>query len=101
LPDERLTSVSQISSSSSIFRAAQRRSRKAGSYVDHHLSDSSGAILFSGGFVTAGNGQRAHVIAEFKEATWGPAPPMLPPGAQIAVLAEAANQRQSAKTKGA
>ncbi len=46
-----------------------------------------GAILFLGGFVTVGNGQRTHVIAGFNEATWGPAPPMLPPGAQIAVLA--------------
>jgi quercetin dioxygenase-like cupin family protein len=46
-----------------------------------------GAILFSGGFVTAGNGQTEHVIAGFKEAVWGPAPPMLPPGAQIAVIA--------------
>jgi quercetin dioxygenase-like cupin family protein len=46
-----------------------------------------GAILFSGGFVTSVNGQKPHVIAELKEAMWGPAPPMLPPGAQIAVLA--------------
>jgi quercetin dioxygenase-like cupin family protein len=46
-----------------------------------------GAILFSGGWAIALNGQQAHVIVEFKEATWGPAPPMLPPGAQIAVLA--------------
>jgi len=28
-----------------------------------------------------------HVIQAFAEAKWGPAPPMLPPGAQIAVLA--------------
>jgi quercetin dioxygenase-like cupin family protein len=46
-----------------------------------------GAILFSGGFVGQVNGQKAHVIADFKDAVWGPAPPMLPPGAQIAVLA--------------
>jgi len=46
-----------------------------------------GAILLSGGSVTPANGQKAHVIAELKEAAWGPAPPMLPPGAQIAVLA--------------
>src|SRR5262245_11344865 len=45
-----------------------------------------GAILFSGGFVTSVNGQKSHVIADPKEAMWGPAPPMLPPGAQIAVL---------------
>jgi quercetin dioxygenase-like cupin family protein len=29
----------------------------------------------------------AHVIASANEAQWGPAPPMLPPGAEIAVLA--------------
>jgi ChrR-like protein with cupin domain len=29
----------------------------------------------------------AHVMANLDTATWGPAPPMLPPGAQIAVLA--------------
>ena len=29
---------------------------------------------------------RDHVIASIKDAQWGPAPPMLPPGAQIAVL---------------
>jgi quercetin dioxygenase-like cupin family protein len=43
------------------------------------------AILFSGAFVSV-NGQTAHVVADLKEATWGPAPPMLPPGAQISVL---------------
>lgn len=45
-----------------------------------------GAILFSGGYIAAVDGQKAHVIADLKEAIWGPAPPMLPPGAQIAVL---------------
>ena len=29
----------------------------------------------------------AHIIENFGSAKWGPAPPMLPPGAQIAVLA--------------
>ena len=29
----------------------------------------------------------SHVIASVNDAQWGPAPPMLPPGAQIAVLA--------------
>ena len=44
-----------------------------------------GVILFSVGlFVSA---QKPHVLADPKEANWGPAPPMLPPGAQIAVLA--------------
>src|SRR5678816_1459518 len=46
-----------------------------------------GAIIFSGGLITPTDGQKAHVIAPLQEATWGPAPPMLPPGAQIAVLA--------------
>src|SRR5262252_7653079 len=46
-----------------------------------------GAILFSGGFVGQINAENAHVIADLKEAAWGPAPPMLPPGAQIVVLA--------------
>jgi quercetin dioxygenase-like cupin family protein len=31
--------------------------------------------------------QHMHVIQTVAETTWGPAPPMLPPGAQIAVLA--------------
>jgi len=44
-----------------------------------------GAILFSLGLLV--NAQKAHVLADPKEANWGPAPPMLPPGAQIAVLA--------------
>jgi quercetin dioxygenase-like cupin family protein len=44
-------------------------------------------ILVLAGVATPVNGQKAHVITELKEATWGPAPPMLPPGAQIAVLA--------------
>jgi quercetin dioxygenase-like cupin family protein len=45
-----------------------------------------GAILFSGGFTAPVSAQKSHVIASLKEATWGPAPPMLPPGAQIVVL---------------
>ena len=50
-------------------------------------------VLILGGvlaaFATGVNGltQTAHVMAALNEATWGPAPPMLPPGAQIAVLA--------------
>jgi quercetin dioxygenase-like cupin family protein len=39
--------------------------------------------------VSPGAGQSAshkHVIAAPKDAQWGPAPPMLPPGAEIAVL---------------
>jgi quercetin dioxygenase-like cupin family protein len=44
-----------------------------------------GVILFSVGLLV--NAQKAHVLVDLKEANWGPAPPMLPPGAQIAVLA--------------
>lgn len=44
-----------------------------------------GAILFSVGlFVTA---QKPHVLSDPKDASWGPAPPMFPQGAQMAVLA--------------
>src|SRR5262245_25886658 len=44
-----------------------------------------GVILFSVGLLV--NAQKAHVLVDLKDANWGPAPPMLPPGAQIAVLA--------------
>src|SRR5215813_5984360 len=44
-----------------------------------------GVIVFSVGLLI--NAQKAHVLADLKEANWGPAPPMLPHGAQIAVLA--------------
>lgn len=30
--------------------------------------------------------QKAHVLATLNDAKWGPAPPLVPPGAQIAVL---------------
>ncbi len=44
------------------------------------------AILF-GGSVAVGHAQSSTaVVAAVAEAKWGPAPPMLPPGAQIAVL---------------
>jgi quercetin dioxygenase-like cupin family protein len=47
-----------------------------------------GAILSGGGFLTPLAAQHtAHVIQTPAEAQWGTAPPMLPPGAQIAVLA--------------
>jgi quercetin dioxygenase-like cupin family protein len=45
-----------------------------------------GAILLSGGFASQASDQKMHVLANLKEAVWGPAPPMLPPGAQIVVL---------------
>ena|SRR5689334_2793828 len=47
-----------------------------------------GAILAAGGFSAQVAAQKpAHVISAPKEAQWGPAPPMLPAGAEIAVLA--------------
>jgi hypothetical protein len=44
------------------------------------------AILFGGASLSV-SAQGPHVIAAPEEAQWGPAPPLLPPGAQIAVLA--------------
>ena len=41
------------------------------------------AAFLIGAAVTA---QTPHVMATVNDAKWGPAPPMLPPGAQIAVL---------------
>ena len=43
-----------------------------------------GAIVL--GLTSAGTAQDKHVLATPAQAQWGPAPPMLPPGAQIAVL---------------
>jgi quercetin dioxygenase-like cupin family protein len=43
-----------------------------------------GAILFSVGLLV--HAQKTHVLADPKEANWGPAPPMLPSGAQMAIL---------------
>src|SRR5262245_26428594 len=43
------------------------------------------AILYGG--ATARAQTPAHVLQTPAEAKWGPAPPMIPPGAQIAVLA--------------
>ena len=45
-----------------------------------------GAILSAGGFAASTSVQRAHVIQTVSEAQWGPAPPLLPAGAEIAVL---------------
>jgi quercetin dioxygenase-like cupin family protein len=45
-----------------------------------------GAILSAVGFSTPMTAQSAHVIAAPGDAQWGPAPPFLPAGAQIAVL---------------
>lgn len=46
------------------------------------------AVILCGGFFTAVEAQnQGHVIQTAQEAQWGAAPPMLPAGAQIAVLA--------------
>lgn len=44
------------------------------------------AILSGGAAITAREPQHAGGPQQLKEAKWGPAPPMLPPGAEIAVL---------------
>ena len=44
------------------------------------------AILTGGSFALNAQGQ-ARMVQTLQDAQWGPAPPMLPPGAQIAVLA--------------
>lgn len=52
------------------------------------LSTMFAAAILCGGSQMAMQAQTSsHVIATQEEAQWGPAPPMLPPGAQIAVLA--------------
>ena len=43
------------------------------------------AILSSGGFLPAVEASD-HVIQSTKEVKWGPAPPLIPPGAQISVV---------------
>lgn len=45
------------------------------------------AILAGGGLAAVHAQTKSHVISAVKEAQWGPAPPMLPAGAEIAVLA--------------
>lgn len=51
------------------------------------LESLAGAVLFGLYVAAAGLAQTpAHVMENLATAKWGPAPPMLPPGAQIAVL---------------
>src|SRR6185436_19215409 len=45
------------------------------------------AILFGGSFTALRAQNHTGMVQTAKEAQWGPAPPLLPPGAQIAVLA--------------
>jgi len=49
------------------------------------------ATLLTG---AAGQAQPAHVMATLGSSQWGPAPPMLPAGAQIAVLGRSNQGRQ-------
>jgi quercetin dioxygenase-like cupin family protein len=44
------------------------------------------AAILAGGTSLVVAQTRSHVIQAVSEAAWGPAPPMVPPGAQIAVL---------------
>src|SRR5436853_6240855 len=44
------------------------------------------AILFGGSFAAVQAQSHTHVLQTPNEAQWGPAPPMLPPGAELAVL---------------
>src|SRR5581483_6508219 len=44
------------------------------------------ACVTAGSYAILGAQSHAHVLQTLKEAQWGPAPPMLPAGAQIAVL---------------
>jgi quercetin dioxygenase-like cupin family protein len=44
------------------------------------------AILSSGPYATVRAQGHGHILQSVKEAQWGPAPPLVPPGAQIAVL---------------
>ena len=43
------------------------------------------AAIFAGGYVAV-HAQHNHVMQTVKEAQWGPAPPFIPAGAEIAVL---------------
>ncbi len=44
------------------------------------------AAILGGAFATVQAQSHNHVLQTPKEAQWGPAPPMLPPGAELAVL---------------
>jgi len=45
------------------------------------------SAILTGGLLTTVAAQHSHVLQAPKEVQWGPAPPMVPPGAQIAVVA--------------
>lgn len=44
------------------------------------------AVVFLGSLSVPASAQHAHMIQSVQEAQWGPAPPFLPAGAQLAVL---------------
>ena len=61
---------------------------KTSRFVTSLFASLTTALLFVPFLATAARGQSAaHVMENAASAKWGPAPPMLPPGAQIAVLA--------------
>lgn len=45
-----------------------------------------GAVLMAGSLAVLAQTPHAHVIQSVQEAQWGPAPPFIPAGAQLAVL---------------
>jgi quercetin dioxygenase-like cupin family protein len=51
------------------------------------VSVTTAAAILAGSLAGLQAQTKSHVISAVKEAQWGPAPPMLPPGAEIAVLA--------------
>jgi len=51
------------------------------------VSVTTAAAILAGSLAGLHAQTKSHVISAVKEAQWGPAPPMLPPGAEIAVLA--------------
>jgi quercetin dioxygenase-like cupin family protein len=66
---------------------ADRYSARAEGHMKAIVSAITAAALLSGGWYASVHAQsHAHVIQSPAEAQWGPAPPMLPAGAQIAVL---------------
>jgi quercetin dioxygenase-like cupin family protein len=51
------------------------------------VSVTTAAAILAGSLASLQAQTKSHVISAVKEAQWGPAPPVLPPGAEIAVLA--------------
>ena len=51
------------------------------------ISTAAAAAMLCGAMMVVGHAQsKAHVLQNVKDTQWGPAPPMLPPGAQVSVL---------------